>query len=250
MKYVVQRLVRRTGYEIRRRYPPDFSPELIGTIERVLPYTLTSVENIAASCAAAEYVARHDIPGDVVECGVWRGGSMMAIALTLLEYSAGTRHLHLFDTFAGMTAPSDVDVRLDGVPARRLFERAWRDDPNRVWRGVPRDEVERAMLSTTYDPALVHYVEGRVEDTLPAAGPELISLLRLDTDWHGSTKHELTHLFPRLAVGGLLIVDDYGHFAGARRAVDEYLAEKEIQMLLARVDYTARIAVKQAPRER
>ena len=79
---------------------------------------------------------------------------------------------------------------------------------------------------------------------MPAEAPEEIALLRLDTDWYSSTKHELEHLYPRLAPGGVLILDDYGHWQGARRAVDEYFADNRITLLLNRVDGTARIAVK------
>jgi hypothetical protein len=84
-----------------------------------------------------------------------------------------------------------------------------------------------------------------VEDTLPAEAPEKLAILRLDTDWYSSTKHELETLYPRLAEGGVLIVDDYGHYEGARRAVDEYFAETGQRVLLSRIDYTGRIAVKQ-----
>ena len=105
-------------------------------------------------------------------------------------------------------------------------------------------EAEAAVFSTGYDPADVHFVRGRVEDTIPAYAPETIALLRLDTDWYESTRHELIHLFPRLAHGGVLVVDDYGHWQGARQALDEYLAEHQVRLFLNRIDYTGRIGVK------
>jgi hypothetical protein len=74
--------------------------------------------------------------------------------------------------------------------------------------------------------------------------PEQIAVLRLDTDFYESTRHELRHLYPRLVHGGVLIIDDYGHWAGARKAVDEYIAEEGIRLLLNRIDYTGRIAIK------
>jgi O-methyltransferase len=100
------------------------------------------------------------------------------------------------------------------------------------------------VLSTGYPAERVHLVEGRVEDTLPAAAPEEIALLRLDTDWYESTKHELVHLYPRLSPGGVLILDDYGHYEGARRAVDEYFESAGGRPLLTRVDYTGRVGIK------
>ena len=93
----------------------------------------------------------------------------------------------------------------------------------------------------------VHFVPGPVEQTLPDHAPDPIAILRLDTDWYASTRHELEHLFPRVAPGGVLIVDDYGHWEGARRAVDEYFARSDDRILLQRIDYTGRIGVKQGP---
>jgi O-methyltransferase len=100
------------------------------------------------------------------------------------------------------------------------------------------------MYRTFYPWEKILFVPGRVEDTLPAAAPERIALLRLDTDWHESTRHELEHLWPRLAVGGVLIVDDYGHWQGARRAVDDYFARQPLGVRLHTIDYTGRLIVK------
>jgi len=100
------------------------------------------------------------------------------------------------------------------------------------------------MRSIAYPQSLVHFVKGRVEDTLPAQAPQRIALLRLDTDWYESTIHELRSLWDRLSIGGILIVDDYGHWAGARRAVDEFIAGLPGPPLLSRIDYSGRLAVK------
>ena len=105
--------------------------------------------------------------------------------------------------------------------------------------------VKKNIFSIGYDPEKIHFVQGKVEDTIPATIPEKISLLRLDTDWYESTKHELEHLFPRLSKGGILILDDYGHWQGARKAADEYFNNNHISIFLSRADYTGRIAVKQ-----
>ena len=88
------------------------------------------------------------------------------------------------------------------------------------------------------------YIKGKVEETIPEIIPGKISLLRLDTDWYESTLHNLNHLFPLLSKGGILILDDYGHWQGARKAVDEYLEKNNVKILLNRIDYTGRIAVK------
>lgn len=244
-----------TGWLARLSYfmppllSPDYGPELEETIKRVRRHTMTTPRRIAALCDGVEHVVRSGVPGAIVECGVWKGGSMMAAALTLLRLDAADRDLYLFDTFQGMPPPTEHDAfsAYDGYsPMRHWRRRADRGGPAResTWHYVAADEVRAALLSTGYPAPRVHLVEGRVEDTLPAAAPEQIALLRLDTDWYESTRHELETLYPRLAPGGVLILDDYGHYEGARRAVDEYFEAHGGRPLLTRVDYTGRVGVK------
>ncbi len=231
------------GYELRRSDSlthADLSDAHRAVYERVRPYTQTSLERVAALADAVEYVVRRNIPGDFVECGVWRGGSSMAIALTLLRMGASDRRLWLYDTFGTMPPAGEHDRDYAGrpVPAGAL-------DPinnSAHTTGLSLAEVRTAIASTGYPPRQVTYVEGLIEETIPGSAPERIALLRLDTDWYESTRHELVELYPRLERGGVLIVDDYGHFAGARKAVDEYFAGDPV--LLNRIDYTGRTAVK------
>lgn len=227
------------------RLPPDFDDHTAALCGAVAECTMTSPERIAALVEAVRYVSRHAIPGDVVECGVWRGGSMMAVARTLLDLG-DLRRLHLFDTFDGMPPPADVDRDRSGAAAGALMAAADRDTSS-IWARSPLDEVRRNLAGTGYPEDLLTYVVGRVEDTLPANAPATIAILRLDTDWYESTRHELAHLFPRLSAGGVLIIDDYGHWEGARKAVDEYLAATGARILLNRIDVTGRIAVKLDP---
>jgi len=201
---------------------------------------MTSTERIVALTQAIEYVQRAGIPGAIVECGVWRGGSMMAVARTLLAESNTDRDLYLFDTFEGMSAPTDADRDHQGASAAKLLESSSRDK-DEVWCYAGIDDVRANLESTGYPTARLHFVKGPVEDTIPDQAPEEIALLRLDTDWYESTKHELAHLYPRLKPGGVLIIDDYGHWQGARKAVDEYF---EGNVLLQRIDYTGRLAIK------
>lgn len=222
-------------------WPPDFDVDTQQLIEAVQPFTMTSPERISAFRDALRHVSRHNIPGAIVECGVWKGGSMMAAAKTLLAL-ADKRQLFLFDTFRGMTAPEAVDCDLSGHPAAHLLNSPTTSTLMRC--ESPLEEVQQNMASTGYDAHLVKYIVGRVEDTIPEHAPEQIAVLRLDTDWYGSTVHELRHLYPRLAIGGLLIIDDYGHWQGARKAVDEFLTETGTPLFLHRIDYTGRIGVK------
>src|SRR5262249_31666383 len=149
------------------------------------------------------------------------------------------------DTFNGMTAPTSMDKDIEGDDAAQLLHAdPERENSRSVWACAPLTVVKRAMNTTSYDERNIVYVEGRVEDTIPAMAPEKIALLRLDTDWYESTYHEMLHLFPRLVTGGVLILDDYGHWLGARGAVDRYMRETKVKLLLNRIDYTGRIAVK------
>ena len=232
----------RVGHLVGTPIPAEYDAELVDTIKRVRRHTLASAPRIAALCDAVRYLVEGGIEGDIVECGVWKGGSMMAAALTLLRVGAPDRDLYLFDTFTGMPrpGPDDQDSPYDGYS----LESKWRRKRRSGWASVSEDSVRAAMESTGYPPERIHLVPGMVEDTLPAEAPATLGLLRLDTDWYQSTRHELVQLYPRLAEGGVLIVDDYGHYAGARKAVDEYFEERGERPLLNRIDYTGRVAVK------
>ena len=226
----------------KHAYPVDFGDDDIEICRRVAPYTMTTPPRIYALIRAVEYVIARNIPGALVECGVWRGGSMMAAALTLLRRGITDRDLYLFDTFSGMTPPTDLDRKPSGERAADLLETEARDAD--VWAIASLEEVREAVLAVGYPPERIHFVEGPVEETLPGDAPGEIGLLRLDTDWYESTKHELVHLYPRLVHGGVLILDDYGFWQGARRAVDEYFDAHD-EPLLNRIDHTGRIGLKQ-----
>jgi O-methyltransferase len=239
-----------TGWAARAAYvlpppqPADYDDAAAATIARVRRHTMSSAARQHALIGAVEHVARAGVPGAFVECGVWRGGSMMAVALTLRRLGVTDRDLYLFDTYSGMAEPGDEDVDspFDGFSLKAMWRR--RRQGERNWHAVPVDEVRRAMASTGYPMDRVHLVQGRVEDTVPEHAPQAIALLRLDTDWYASTAHEMAHLYPRLARGGVLVLDDYGHYPGARRAVDEHLAAAGEHLLLQRIDYTGRIAIR------
>jgi O-methyltransferase len=238
----------RLSYFLPPLLSPDYEPELERTIRRVRRYTMTTPRRIAALCDSVEYAVRAEVPGAVVECGVWKGGSMMAAALTLLRLDAADRDLYLFDTFQGMPPPTAHDTisAYDGYSPMRHWRRRRREGGANTWHYAPAGDVRAALLSTGYPAERVHLVEGRVEDTLPARAPDQIAVLRLDTDWYESTRHELEQLYPRLEPGGALILDDYGHYEGARRAVDEYFEARGERPLLSRIDYTGRVGVKRA----
>ncbi len=251
MKQLLKRALNGMGFDLVRYYPPsvadfrsmgDLTEEQRKTISTAKPFTGTSIERMTALVNAVTYVSQNHIPGDIAECGVWRGGSMMTVALTLMALGDKTRELYLYDTFEGMSAPTEHDKSRDGVSADEQLK----NEPKGtgVWCYAGLDDVRANILSTGYPEEKVHLVKGKVEDTIPATLPSLLSLLRLDTDWYESTKHELTHLYPLLTANGVLIIDDYGHWEGARKAVDEYFQSRGQPVYLHRIDYTGRSLVK------
>jgi O-methyltransferase len=246
---VVKKLVRTVKKEAMTRLDvvsPDMEPEFTALFADCHQYTMTSPERMYALFKAVEYVVRNRVPGDLVECGVWKGGSTMMMALALAHFGDTTRTLYLYDTFAGMPAPGEQDLDYKGRHSASTWERMQREGHNE-WCYSPLDEVKRNVARTGYPADRVVYVQGKVEDTIPGTRPERTALLRLDTDWYASTRHELEHLYPGLVPGGVLVLDDYGNWKGARQATDEYFAERGLPLLLNRIDATGRIAVKCHP---
>ena len=228
----------------KRPIPADYDAEAKEIVRAVLPFTMTYPDKVFALIQSVRYVVRHRIPGEIVECGVWRGGSMQAAALALIGAGDTGRDLYLFDTFEGMPPPSEHDVRREDMrTAEELLAEAEPD--SQIVAAASHEEVESAFFEQVpaYPRERVHFVKGRVEETIPDAAPARISILRLDTDWYESTKHELDHLYARLSPGGVLLLDDYAYWEGARRAVDEFLEETGEPLLLLRMA-TGRIAVK------
>lgn len=223
----------------------DMEPEFLELHAACAEQTMTSVERTYALYKAVRYVIDARVPGDLVECGVWRGGSVMLMALTLLRGGTTDRNVWLYDTFDGMTPPAAEDIQeMSGRPASEILAERERslDDP--FWGVAPRQHVEDNLRATGYAMERFRLVQGNVLTTIPSEAPEQIALLRLDTDWYASTHHELTHLYPRLSQGGVLLIDDYGYWRGARKATDEYLASLPSPPLLNRIDFTGRIGVK------
>jgi O-methyltransferase len=245
IKPAIHKLFRAFGLDIisvqsQEQFPPDFRSDEIKMITEVRPWTMTSAERIYALIHAVRYLSANGIAGDIVECGVWKGGSMVAVAKTLLQMQDMKRNLYLFDTFGGMSKPTSNDIDYSGKRASDLLT----EEPRFKCADAPLESVQKVLHDTGYPKEKIRFVQGKVEETIPASAPDSISLLRLDTDWYESTKHELVHLFPRVARNGVIIIDDYGHWKGSRRACDEYFSQNGIPILLNRIDYTGRIALK------
>ncbi len=228
----------------------DMEAEFISIWDRAAPFTMTSQERGYSLYKGVEYIVRNNIPGDFIECGVWKGGSCIIIALALIQFGDTRRRIRLYDTFQGMTEPGCEDViAWNNLPVSEKMDRDRRAGKNSFasWAaGI--GEVRRNLALTGYPEENFILIPGDVEETLNSAEKDPVALLRLDTDWYASTLKELSILFPRLVPGGLLVIDDYGHFKGARRAVDEYfdtLSPGKVPYL-SRIDYTGRIGINPA----
>ncbi|MEV0381660.1 TylF/MycF/NovP-related O-methyltransferase [Nonomuraea sp. NPDC050643] len=206
--------------------------EFMEAARRCEGLTLTSPAAQYALWSATRYTVAAGIPGAVVECGVWRGGSMLLSALALL--GEPDRDLYLFDTFDwSWEPPGDQDGPTGGPVAVAQMSA-----------GASAEEVHARIAATGYPAGRIRCVRGLVQETVPGQAPDRIALLRLDTDQYESTRHELRELYPRVSPGGVVLIDDYGKLSGATRATDEYLSELKDQPLLHRIDTQGRIFVK------
>ena len=202
---------------------------------------MTSLDSMYSLYKAVEYVTKSNIQGDIVECGVWRGGSSMLMAKTLSFFGDNNRKIYLYDTFVGMPKPDERDVKIrTNTSGTDIWEEKQKTGG---WAVAGEDEVRKNLENTTYPKENFVFVKGKVEETIPGVKPQKISILRLDTDWFSSTYHELTHLYPLLNKGGILIIDDYGSWSGSKEATDKYFSENNIKMYLHRVD-TGRVGIK------
>jgi O-methyltransferase len=238
LDHFVQRFglsIRRTEYDLRL---VDAGVHRI--VRSVNSFTMTDPLAIVGLVDSVDYLENAGVGGAFVECGVWRGGSAMAAALRMRESAFGKREIWLYDTYEGMTNPTRDDIRArDGLNAAERFNEARRTRPKDrtdwFWAEASLEDVSANLAGTGYPSELVRFVKGPVEETIPGTAPEKIALLRLDTDWYESTRHELEHLFPRLQPGGILIVDDYHYWRGSRKAVDEYFQMKHMTPLFSRI---------------
>ena len=242
---ILQRGAARYGYSLVQTANSEIAlpvtPEESAFVDLVKPYSMTSVARILALYDALRYIKEKRILGDIVECGVWRGGNIRGIARQLSRDGTRDRQIWAFDTFNGMPPPEAIDTDLNLRSAASYMAEDTERTTN-AWSIASLDEVKANVLDQGYPENLIHFVQGKVEETIPGQGPAHIALLRLDTDWYSSTKHELEHFFPRLAEGGVLIIDDYGSWLGARKAVDEYFAGKNFYF--HRIDSTGIVLIK------
>lgn len=238
LKNIIKTIIHKMGYlVIKNKLPPEVESdkEFVEILEKCKDYTMAPADRSYTLFEAVKYVVGAGIPGDFVECGVWRGGQSMLMAHTLIGLNQTNRDLWLYDTFAGMSKLTEQDISLTTGKSAQLWWEEGKKAGYNDWCYAPLEEVQKNLGATGYPKDRMHFVKGKVEETIPQTRPEKISILRLDTDFYESTYHELKHLFPLLEKGGVLVIDDYGSWKGAREAVDQYFQENDISMLLFRI---------------
>jgi len=220
------------------------TPEEIKIVEENLQFTLTSRSRMAATMRGLKYVSKNNIDGAFVECGVWKGGQII-VGMEQLLLLGDLREVYLFDTFSGMTEPNELDVDLNNLIASEELK-ATEPSADNLWTKVSLESVIKNLKKVKYPDEKVHYVVGDVRETLLVEEnlPEEISLLRLDTDWFDSTYCELEILYPRLSEGGVLLIDDYGHWNGSKAAAEKYFSELGIDPFWIAVDYSCVLHIK------
>src|SRR5205085_1122104 len=239
----------------KRKFYKDILPNedpddraYMSAVEKISPYTMTlndGLETTYGLFQAVKYIVQNKIAGAIVECGVWRGGSMMLIAYALRHFGDTSRDLYLYDTYAGMTEPDDVDVDYDGNAMKPIWTHAVRQGAMMA-PGDPVEQVKANLRLTGYPETRMHFIAGDVLETIPAQAPSRIALLRLDTDWYKSTLHELRHLYDLIVPHGVLIIDDYGWCRGARKATDEFFSDRPFRPMMHRVDQAPRLMIQPA----
>ena len=236
MVNLFKRLIKRKTFKKEKA----LTQEEYEIIKLGMQYSMASWERLYANINSIKYLVNSQIEGAIVECGVWRGGSMLTMLETLKHYSVINRDIYLYDTFTGMSTPS----KEDGIFAHEKFKELQTGEDKSNWCCADLNDVKSTINLSEYPNEKLHYVKGKIEDTVPGTIPDEISLLRLDMDWYSPTIHALTYLYPKVQSGGVIILDDYGHWDGCKQAVDRFVEENDVNLLLNRIDYTGRIAIK------
>lgn len=248
--YIINNLALKPfGLEIRKTKWTsgfDMDKEFWEIHKKIEEFTMTSVEDLYAAYKAIEYICRNNISGDIVECGVWRGGTCMLFALTLIKFGDTKRKIYLYDTFTGITTPSEVDkFRIDGSHVKESLNKSTKSTKEaNVWGYAPMEDVSNNMKTTGYPEDFVKFIQGPVGDTIPNEFHKEIAILRQDTDLYDTNKLGLAYLYPILVNGGVLFAGDYGIFEGVRKATDEFFADQAYAPLLNRVSAGCRLAIK------
>ena len=186
---------------------------------------------------AIQYILRNNIEGAIVECGVGNGNFEYRWIHVLMKKNT-IRDIYMYDTFRGLTQPSEHDYTCKDAKLYQMTNddvyNTWKtnilDNKTNNWCYTSLETVQKRLHSTGYPTHNLLYVVGDVMETLQDKTniPEKIAILRLDTDWYESTKFELEQMYDNVVTGGVIIFDDYYHWDGQRRAVDDFFSKRNI----------------------
>jgi O-methyltransferase len=208
-------LAARIGWQLATWRPGnDDEQQLKAAIARVAPpFTMVDLPRLRQLASLADLVHQRRIPGCIVECGTWKGGSLALIDWVMRRHG-DRRELWGFDSFAGLPPPTDRD---EDVVKKSFF---------RGWCTAAVSDVLEAFAAVGGPGEGIHLVEGWLADTLPASNTGPIALLNIDVDWYESVKLTLDVLFERVAAGGIVNVDDFGRWPGCDAAVLEFVSAR------------------------
>ena len=253
IKNIIKQILKSLSYEIKKIHYSDdltFQKEnksFFNNKHKICEKESLNIsrERFLSLFQSVNYIHKNRIEGDLVECGVFRGGSAMMIAYSMMKFNLNeNKNLWLYDTFDGMSDPSEYDINILNQKAHEeMSKNKKKENTKDIWAYSKLEHVKKNMEKTGLNKKNIIYVEGKVEETLNENIPEKISLLRLDTDFYESTKKELEILYPKIQSGGVIIIDDYGHWKGCKKAVDEYFSDKK-NIFFQHIDYSGLIGVK------
>tara|TARA_Y100001935_G_C17239936_1_gene475117 strand:+ start:140 stop:898 length:759 start_codon:yes stop_codon:yes gene_type:complete len=216
--------------------------KLISVISK---YSMTPRIRIYNLLQALRHIKQKNIDGDFVECGVWRGGNIILFKKFLEnELKNSNKKIFAYDTYEGMNQPSEEDYNLTSKLSAKILLKKEKNKNSNIWGVSKIEDVKKNISENVESLNDINFIKGEVEQTLNNEKnlPLKISILRLDTDWYLSTKKELEVLYDRVSSGGIIIIDDYGHWNGSKKAVDEFFSNKYVWMHY--VDYACRLIIK------
>ena len=249
IKKTIKKILKKFGYKISKINTNkilsvvEADENIKSLILKSSKFSMTGELRMFILSNAIKFVKDNNLQGDFVECGVWRGGNLILMN-ELNKFYDLKKKVYGYDTFDGMSQPTNFDIDAYNIFAKNRLEKSLKTKlKENIHCYSPIDEVEENIKTNSSLNEII-LIKGMVEKTLLNKDniPNKISILRLDTDFYESTKTELEILFPKLVSGGVLILDDYGYWSGARKAVDEYF--KNLNYWLHYVDESCRYIIK------